>query len=275
MTVNRKGKINGAEFDGIRIITQKGKKLEYTEDAKKLSKINEFKELVKNAELEHKKIPAALEEETLGVVNTDLTHSVLRNSIENLESFIDDKVAEIEANTIDQEKIREFHGITKTADHNLDNGGLKTQENDFHDLAKKRTKRFNKNYTKEWQTFVFYIAASLLKKEATPEDIYSVSIPALNANECIVPDTMALSFKFNNSNTKSWFLNNLGQLLIDRLSIKVQGVEVYQNTGESMLEVYKDSTVKTVKIMRLLTKMFENLFLATTVQTKQQKPTVF
>ena len=40
-----------------------------------------------------------------------------------------------------------------------------------------------------------YIAASLLKKEATPEDIYSVSIPALNANECIVPDTMALSFK--------------------------------------------------------------------------------
>ena len=54
-----------------------------------------------------------------------------------------------------------------------------------------------------------YIAASLLKKEATPEDIYSVSIPALNANECIVPDTMALSFKFNNSNTKSWFLNNL------------------------------------------------------------------
>ena len=84
------------------------------------------------------------------------------------------------------------------------------------------------------------IAATLLKKEATPEDIYSVSIPAFNANECIVPDTMALSFRFNNSNTKSWFLNNLGRLLVDRLSIKVQGVEVYQNTGESMLEVYKD-----------------------------------
>ena len=84
------------------------------------------------------------------------------------------------------------------------------------------------------------IEASLLKTEAVPEDIYSVSIPALNANECIIPDTLALSFKFNNSNTKSWFLNNLGRLLIDRLSIKVQGVEVYQNTGESILEVYKD-----------------------------------
>ena len=84
------------------------------------------------------------------------------------------------------------------------------------------------------------IEASLLKTEATPEDIYSVSIPALHPNECIVLDTMNLSFKFNNSNTKSWFLNNLGRLLVDRLSIKVQGVEVYQNTGESILEVYRD-----------------------------------
>ena len=67
-----------------------------------------------------------------------------------------------------------------------------------------------------------FIEASLLKTEAVPEHIYSVSIPALNANECIVPDTLALSFKFNNSNTKSWFLNNLGRLLADRLSIKVQ-----------------------------------------------------
>ena len=57
--MNRKAKINGAEFDGVRIIVQKGKKLVYTEDLKKLSKVNEFKELVKNAELEHKKTPAA------------------------------------------------------------------------------------------------------------------------------------------------------------------------------------------------------------------------
>ena len=139
MTVNWKGKINGTEFDGVRIIVQKSKKLEYTEDAKKLSKVNEFKELVKNAELEHKKTPAAIVEETLPdlPVGTDLAHSVLRNSIGNLESFIDDKVAEIEANsvTIDQEKICEFRGIAKTFDHNLDNGGLKAQENYFRDLA--------------------------------------------------------------------------------------------------------------------------------------------
>ena len=38
ITVNRKGKINGAEFDGVRIIVQKGKKLVYTEDVKNYRK---------------------------------------------------------------------------------------------------------------------------------------------------------------------------------------------------------------------------------------------
>ena len=71
-------------------------------------------------------------------VGEDLADSVLRNSIENLESFIDEKVAEIESNTVtlDREKIREFRGITKTADHNFDNSGLKVQEEYFRKLAR-------------------------------------------------------------------------------------------------------------------------------------------
>ena len=85
-----------------------------------------------------------------------------------------------------------------------------------------------------------FIVSLLQKTQAMPEDMYYVNIPALNPNQCIIPDTMAISFKFTNSNTKSWFLNNLGRLLVDRLSIKVQGTNVYQNTGESMFEVYKD-----------------------------------
>ena len=76
--------------------------------------------------------------------------------------------------------------------------------------------------------------------DAKPGEIYQVSIPSLNPDECIVPDTLALSFVFRNSNTKSWFLNNLGRLLIDQLEINVQGKCVYQNMGESILEVYKD-----------------------------------
>ena len=71
-------------------------------------------------------------------VSEDLANSVLRNSIENLESFIDEKVGKIESRsvTLDREKIREFRGITKTADHNLDNGGLKVQEEYFRNLAR-------------------------------------------------------------------------------------------------------------------------------------------
>ena len=369
--MNRKGKINGAEFEGVRIIVQKGKKLVYTEDVKKLSKVNEFKELVKNAELEHRKTPAALVAETLGdiTVSTDLEHSVLRNSIENLESFIDECVAEIEANsvTIDREKIREFRGITKTSDHNLDNGGLKAQEEYFRQLAanepnvlKKKlyeemaevcllkadeirlrrneqpesdivqsmveeetqrndltrferfkrwtkknlgsisvvaisvagiittivmgtrnvikkgaraTSKFAKTLAKIGEKTapviggLLNLAAKLLslgadavgflsinlwllavaiaymlcggggqltagykktsflpeeirgrreclvsplqKSGAIPGDIYYVDMPKLNSSQCIIPDTMVLSFKFENSNTKSWFLNNL------------------------------------------------------------------
>ena len=52
--------------------------------------------------------------------------------------------------TIDREKIREFRGIVKTSDHNLDNGGLKTQENYFRDLAANEPNALKKGYTKEW-----------------------------------------------------------------------------------------------------------------------------
>ena len=99
VTVNRKGDINGAEFENVRIIVQRGKRLVYTEDTKKLAKVTEFKELVDKAELEHKKTPAALIEETLPdiPVTTDLEQTAVRNSTEDLEHYIDEKVAEIEA----------------------------------------------------------------------------------------------------------------------------------------------------------------------------------
>ena len=57
ITVNGKGKINGAEFDKVKIIILKGKQLQCTEatDKSKVAKLNEFKELVKVAEERHSK----------------------------------------------------------------------------------------------------------------------------------------------------------------------------------------------------------------------------
>ena len=97
--MNKKGNINGAEFENVRIIVQRGKRLVYTEDVQKLSKVAKFKELVDKAELEHKKTPAALIEETLPdiPVTTDLQQAVVRESTKDLEHFTDEKVAEIEA----------------------------------------------------------------------------------------------------------------------------------------------------------------------------------
>ena len=74
ITVNRKGKVNGAEYDGTRIIIQRGKRLTFTEDVKKASKVNEFKDLVKRAEAEHEKTAIALVEETVDVSNDELTN---------------------------------------------------------------------------------------------------------------------------------------------------------------------------------------------------------
>ena len=65
VTVNRKGRVNGAEYDSTRIIVQKGKRLVYTEDVKKASKVNEFKELMKRAEQEHGKTAVAVVEEAV------------------------------------------------------------------------------------------------------------------------------------------------------------------------------------------------------------------
>ena len=79
---------------------------------------------------------------------------------------------------------------------------------------------------------------SLIKTEGSPGDEYVVTVPALNPSQCIVPDTFSLAYKFKNSNTKSWFLNNLGRLLCKELKVVVAGV--YDNTGESIMSGYKD-----------------------------------
>ena len=73
---------------------------------------------------------------------------------------------------------------------------------------------------------------------ARPEE--EIYVPKLKADSVLVPDSMALVFDFKNSNTKSWFRNNLGKLLQRRLEIRLAGEKVYDNSGESLLEVYKD-----------------------------------
>ena len=72
------------------------------------------------------------------------------------------------------------------------------------------------------------------------ESVY-ISAPTLGANMCLVPDTFFLIAKFKSKNTKSWFLNNLGRLLVKELQVMVGSREAcYTNVQESMYSVYKD-----------------------------------
>ena len=64
------------------------------------------------------------------------------------------------------------------------------------------------------------------------EEIY-VNIPKLKGDSVLVPDSMALVFDFKNSNTKSWFRNNLGKLLQKRLEIRLAGERSTTTVGKA------------------------------------------
>ena len=81
---------------------------------------------------------------------------------------------------------------------------------------------------------------SLLKKEAHPGDTYYVRVPTLSLNQVLIPDTMNVTFRFVNGNTKSRFKNNLGRILCESLMVQIGGEIVYDNRGEGIFETYKD-----------------------------------
>ena len=76
--------------------------------------------------------------------------------------------------------------------------------------------------------------------ESNPGNDIRIVVPKLEPNTCIVPDSFRLSYEFKNENTKSRFMNNLGKLLCERLMIRVGGEIVYDNNGESLIQVYRD-----------------------------------
>ena len=81
---------------------------------------------------------------------------------------------------------------------------------------------------------------TLNPNKVNPEEDLYIDLPKLTPNLCLLPDSLRLLFNFKNSNSKSWFMNNLSKLLKKRLVVKFAGEIVYDNSGESLLEVYKD-----------------------------------
>ena len=150
ITASRKGKVNGAEFDGVKIIVQEGKELRLTKDTKKFSKLNEFNSLVRKAEEEHSTTAVALMEETLDVtVSEDLERSVLRRSLERLDEEISERADGIVAG-LKENELREFGMILDvrfpTAEQQREGGitvkrridDIRTKENHWRNLAERQ-----------------------------------------------------------------------------------------------------------------------------------------
>ena len=150
ITANRKGNVNGVEFDGVKIIVLEGKTLRFTKNVKLKSKLYEFNSLVKEAEKENEKTVAALIEDSIpGVfVDDNLAESVLNDSLDRLNEEISKRADEITAELTENE-IREFRGILDVKLPTLEQqreGGItvedridavKTEETHWRDLAER------------------------------------------------------------------------------------------------------------------------------------------
>ena len=76
--------------------------------------------------------------------------------------------------------------------------------------------------------------------KANPGEVIYIDTPKLKQDVCLVPGSLNLMFDFKNANAKSWFQNNLSKLLTKELTRKMAGEVVFSNTGESVMEIYKD-----------------------------------
>ena len=113
-TTDKDNKINGATYKGKKILILKNGAIRYSTDKTKASLVNEFKELLKRADIEHQKTPTPIAEKRAGI---DLPQNVMDNIIENvnerLESEIDERVENIYNMEITTNELRELGGVLK------------------------------------------------------------------------------------------------------------------------------------------------------------------
>ncbi len=84
------------------------------------------------------------------------------------------------------------------------------------------------------------ISIALDQSKISSSSNVNYTFPKLTQNVCVNPDSIYLSALFENTNTKSWFKNNLGRLLCKELQIRIGSSPVYDNKLENLVMVYKD-----------------------------------
>ncbi len=84
------------------------------------------------------------------------------------------------------------------------------------------------------------ISIALDQSKISSSSNVNYAFPKLSPNVCVNPDSIYISALFENTNTKSWFKNNLGRLLCKELQIRIGSSPVYDNKLENLIMVYKD-----------------------------------
>ena len=112
LTQNQKGEVNGAEFDGVKIIVREKDGLRYSNNKNFKSKIDEFKSLVEKVKEERRGTAVGFAEESVPDVTIDDNHaeSIVNDSIERLEEEISNRGDEI-IPLLTENEIREFGGL--------------------------------------------------------------------------------------------------------------------------------------------------------------------
>ncbi len=98
-------------------------------------------------------------------------------------------------------------------------------------------RRFYKTPVKGKRTM---ISIALDQPKISAKSNVNLTFPKLSQNVCVNPNSIYISALLENTNTKSWFKNNLGRLLCDELQIRIGSEPVYDNKKESLIMVYKD-----------------------------------
>ena len=84
------------------------------------------------------------------------------------------------------------------------------------------------------------ISIALDQSKISSSSNVNYTSPKLSPNVCVNPDSIYISALFENTNTNSWFKNNLGRLLCKELQVRIGSSLVYDNKLENLIMVYKD-----------------------------------
>ena len=99
-TTDKDNKINGATYKGKKILILKSGELRYSTDKTKAPLVNEFKELLRRADIEHQKTPTLIAEKRAGIdLPQNVMNDIIGNVNERLNSEIDEKVENISPST--------------------------------------------------------------------------------------------------------------------------------------------------------------------------------